>query len=314
MDVITRARFIAIFLAACGGATHDTTVGAGQPSAIPDAGGHLNDPDLNRAPAKKLLAIDWSTVTLASDRDALALWKQIAPTGDDWQQKLDEVPDALQHALAVALLREGSFACVTPKPACGPPPPVMTEPGPDATLADPCLRRELALWSFDELDRGDAAALKDVLRKIVALPPPESQLVADALHLAAGDEDLGFELLAIAWKAGQRELVNGAMGELTEPHLLEAVKLHIDGAYDVLTAKTQRPVFLAAIADEQLQPKTRTAAMSELLSDDDKLAPDLEKALIKATKSPSCATAAAAAGLLVHHGKPAFAPTRPRTT
>jgi hypothetical protein len=73
-------------------------------------------------------------------------------------------------------------------------------------------------------------------------------------------------------------------------------------------------VFLGAIADEQLQPKTRIAAMSELLSDDDKLAPDLEKALIAATKAASCPTAAAAAGLLVHHGKPAFAPTKPKAT
>ena len=312
--MITRARFIAIFLVACGGATHESPVVVGKPSAIPDAGGHLNDPDLNRPPAKKRLAIDWDSVKLASDADALALWKQIAPTGEDWQQRLDEVPDALQHALALALLHEGNFACAGPASACGAVPPVMTEPRADATLADPCLRRELALWSFDQLERTDAPALKDVLRKLVALPPPESQLVADALHLAAGDEDLVFELLAIAWKAGQRELVNGAMGDLAEPHLLEAVKLHIDGAYDVLTAKTQRAVFLAAIADEQLQAKTRVAAMSELLSDDDKLAPDLEKALIAATKSASCTTAAAADGLLVHHGKPAFAPTRPKAT
>src|SRR6185312_16818765 len=90
----------------CGGSPHEVPIAA--PIAMtPDAGGHLNDPDLNRPPAPKLLAIDWANVKVASDADAIALWKQIAPTGEDWQQRLDEIPPGspIQHALAVALLR-----------------------------------------------------------------------------------------------------------------------------------------------------------------------------------------------------------------
>ncbi|MEP6866306.1 MAG: hypothetical protein ABJE66_37150 [Deltaproteobacteria bacterium] len=307
---------IAIVVAAgCGGSPHEAPITA--PIAItPDAGGHLKDPDLDRAPTPKLLAIDWPNVKLATDADALALWQQIAPTGEDWQQRLDEIPSAspIQHALAVALLRAGSFTCVAPVHACHAPLEIA-ETRPAATLTDPCLRRELALWAIDQLEPDDAPQLRDVVKQLAALPPPESQLVADAIRLASADPALTFELIAIAWKAGQHELVDGMMSALDEPHLIEAAtKLHVDGAFEALTASTQRNVFLGALTDEQLDWKTRAQAMAELAGDDDKLAPDLVKALIAATRSPSCETAAAAAHVLDRHGERAYVPVKPVTS
>ncbi|MEO9157339.1 MAG: hypothetical protein ABI591_17115 [Kofleriaceae bacterium] len=313
----------ALAIAACGATAAAPSVAVpvavpvATPVAVaPDAGGHLNDPDLDRAPAPKLLAIDWSAVKLASDPDALALWQQIAPTGDDWQQRLDEIPtdSPIQHALAVALLRAGNFTCVAPAHACHAPLEVET-PRPDATLADPCLRRVLALWSIDQLEPADAPQLRDVLKQLAQLPPPESQLVADAIQLAAADPALAFELIAAAWHAGQHELVDGMMGSLDDAQLIEAAtKLHIDGAFEALTATAQRTVFLGALADEQLDWKTRAQAMTELAGDDDQLAPDLRKALIAATRSPSCETAAAAAHVLDRHGEHAYVPFKPITT
>jgi len=92
------------------------------------------DPDLNPRPAKKLLTIDWSSVKLTSEADALALWKQIAPTGDDYSEKLDEVPGDgdIATQLAFALLHEGNFACTPPPRACGAPLDVP-DPAPTAT-------------------------------------------------------------------------------------------------------------------------------------------------------------------------------------
>lgn len=317
LDVTSHARFIPLILVACGGGTHDTIIVAHRPSAISDAAvHHLNDPDLDRAPPEKLLSIDWTTVKLASDGDALALWNQIAPTGDDWQQRLDEVPSALDKPLALALLREGNVACPTDPPRACNHQLVLATPQLAATLGDPCLRRELAMWSFDQLDRDDLPAIKDALKNIVALPPPESQLVADALQFAeSGDQDLRLELLGIAWKAGQRDLVNGQFSGFDEAHLITAAtKLHIDGAFDGLSAETQRTLFVKAIADEQLLPATRAHLMAELLGDQDVLGPDLEAALITAvTKAHDCETAAAAAHALVSHDVPAYAPSRPRS-
>ena len=318
LDVTSHARFISLILVACGGGTHDTAVVARQPSAIPDAAvHHLDDPDLNHAPAAKLLSIDWTNVKLANDGEALALWKQIAPTGEDWQQRLDEVPSTLVKPLALALLREGNFACPIDPPRGCSHQLTLTATNPDAGLSDPCVRRELALWSLDQLDRDDLPAVRDALKKIVALPPPESQLVADALQLAEpGDQDLRLELLGIAWRAGQRELVNGQFGGFDEAHLLTAAtKLHVDGAFDGLSAQTQRMVFLNAVGDDQLQPATRAHVMAELLGDQDVLAPDLKTALIAvATKSVDCEAAAAAAHELVAHDVPTYAPSRPRSS
>ncbi len=310
---------VAALVAACGSAPRDAPVMSAARAPVPvDAHGHLDDPDLARQRPRKLLAIDWANVPLATEADARALWAQIAPTGDDWEQRLDEIPtpSPVQKALALALLHEGNFACTpAPLPACSHALPVLEPAAPSATLADPCLRRQLALWSLDQLDASDVPQVRDALRAIAALPPPESQLVAAALQLAGADPALRFELLATAWHAGQRELVNGAMNGLDEAQLIEAAtKLHIDGALDGLAAGTQRAVFLHAIADEELLPATRAQAMIELVADDDTLAPDLRAALVAVTKSPSCEVAAAAAHVLERHGDAAFVPKRPRST
>jgi len=276
---------------------------------------HLDDPELNHVPPPKLLTIDWSTANLSSDAEALRVWKQIAPTGEDWQQRLDEVPSAATRPLAIALLREGNFECGEGPSRCGHAV-ALKYSEPNSTLADPCLRRELAIWSIDQLDPTDVPKVGDALKKLAALPPPESQLVADVIkRVESADPDLRLEVLAIAANAGQHDLVNADLGGFDEAHLITAAqKLHLDGALDGLSAKTQRAVFLKAIADDRLEPTTRAQAMAELVGDDDKLAPDLEKALVAVTKGASCDAAAAAALVLVRHGHPSAVPVRPSTT
>ena len=304
--------------AACGGA-HEAPVGPVIAVASPDAGGHLNDPDLNHT-YKKLLSIDWATAAFADPAEVAELWHRIAPTGDDWSLKLDEVPDGpIATALATELLLEGNMTCVVPHASsCGTTLPELPPLEPTATLADPCLRRQLALWSLQQLGQVDPSRLATIapaLRAIAALPPPESELVVAAVVAASRDSALEAELLELAWKAGQHAIVNGMIGGLELPQLVDlATRLHVDGALDGLTAKTHRDVFLKAIADEQLQPATRQQALIELVGDDDKLAPDLATAIVAITKSPTCEVAAAAARMLEKHGNAAYLPRKPRST
>jgi hypothetical protein len=276
--------------------------------------GHLKE--LERPAPKKLLDIDWSQVSLSTDADALALWQRIAPTGADYSERLDEIPEGdIPEKLAGALLRSGNFTCVPAQPVrdCAKPPIDVPEPAPDATIADPCLRRVLALWAIVQLE--DHSGVRDALRAIVAIPPPESELTAVALRALPETDHAGrLELYALALRAGHRELVNGAVGSLDEAHLIEAVqKHHIDGALDLLSAESHRGVFIAALTDERLSPAPRVQAISELVAVDDKVNKDVRDAIVRTTRSPSCTVAAAAAQFLVRSGEKKFGPAKPRT-
>jgi hypothetical protein len=276
------------------------------------------DPDLHRPPPRKLLDIDWSKVDLTSDAAALAVWRRIAPTGADWEDKLQEIPAAAARPLAIAVLHGGNFLCTPPATGdCAKPIYDVAAPVDTAGFDDPCLRRLLALWSIDQID--DASAVRDALLALAALPPPESQLVAAAIHtVPEADQDARLAVLAAAWRAGQRDLVGESVGGLDEQHLITAVRAHhIDGALEILSAEGQRATYLSAVGDEALGTRARTTAISDLAAlaaGEDKLPGDLVAALTSATRSRDCSVAAAAARALDQHGDHRFVPRRPRTT
>lgn len=318
--LIVNHRFVLVVaLVACGGTPQQATEPDVASARAPTRKSKQPQPDrdLERPPRPKLLAIEWSAVRLATDADALALWQRFALTADDWHDKLEEVPRELDRALSIALIKQGNFTCVPARPAgdCVQPAFDIPEPAATAGLTDPCFRRLVAMWALDKLEPDDVPVVMDGLRKIVALPPPESQLTVAALKLIPdNDPQKRLELAAIAYAAGQHDLANNAIGQLDESFLIEAVtKHHIDGALEMLPASTQRPTYLAAIADDKLPTKARTTAIAELAAVDDKLAPDLRAALIKATSTTDCGVAASAARVLVQKGEPKFAPKRPRS-
>jgi hypothetical protein len=289
-------------------------------SAPVEAGKLTTDPDLNPKPRARLLQIDWSSTVVATEAEALALWQRIAPTGEDWEPKLDEIPDTpIASQLALALLRGGNFTCVPARPPrdCGSNvSPDIEPPLPQATLEDPCLRRMLALWAISSLDEADLPAARDALRTIAAIPPPESQLVASALEVLPATDQAGrLELRGIAFRAGHRALVNTMLSGLDTDLLIEAAtKHHIDGALEALVPDSSREAFMSAVVDEAMAPAARTQAITELLSIvDGKLPRDLKTVLgITARKSPSCIVAAEAARALVASGDRSFAPIKPR--
>jgi hypothetical protein len=306
-------------LASCGKTPHQPTTPAAPaaPEPVIEAAPSPPDPDLNHPPPRRLLDIDWAKVSLASDADATALWRRIAPTGTDWEDKLQEIPASLTRPLAIAVLHGGNFTCATPPTgACAKPRYDVDPPADTAGFDDPCLRRLLALWSLAQLDDDDVLAVKDALLGIAAIPPPESELVAAAIHaIPEADQATRLAILGIAWRAGQHELVDSAIGTLDEAHLIAAAtQHHITGAVDVLSAEGHRAVYLAAINDEALATRARTTAITDLVAlAADKLPQDLTTALVSAVKSKDCAVAAAAARALDQHGDHRFVPRRPRT-
>lgn len=329
LDVLARSCLLTVLFASCG-APHrapaptpgpaTSTGTTGTPAATPTGpGAPRPDPDLNRPPPKKLLAIDWDAVRFTTEADALALWAKIAPTGADWEEKLDEVPASAARPLARAMLRSGNFTCMKPMPPndCAPLVLDVDEPGHAAGLGDPCLRRLLALWSIGQLEASDIPSVMDAFRGIAAIPPPESQLVAAALR-SIPDHDHAdlLELIVIAAHAGQRDLLESAVSGLEVPQLIEAAtKHHLDAALTVLSAEGHRAVYLGALADDALATATRTQAITDLLAvaPDDPMPPDLRAALVKAAGSRDCLVAATAARALEQHaGDRRFVPTRPR--
>ncbi|MGE0867811.1 MAG: hypothetical protein AB7P03_04590 [Kofleriaceae bacterium] len=321
MSFAQRITLIAV-IAACG-----SPPPLGAPGPAPARGSiaarpvhdRTSDPDLEHPPRAPLLSIDWTKVPLHTDADALAVWRTIAPTGKDFEDKLDEIPVAYGVPLAIALLHEGKFLCTPPRASsdCVEELLDVADPAVTADLDDPCLRRILALWSIAQLEPADVPRVIDSLRAIAALPAPESQLVAAAIDAVPETEPaLRLELLSIAWRSGHHDLASSKLGDLDEPYLIEAVqKHHIEGAIEVLSADAHRAAFLAAIRDEALGERARSHAISEMLeaSADAKLTNDLRSALVAATRSSDCRVAAQAARALALKGDPRYLPRRPRT-
>lgn len=314
-----RAMFIlqsamALAVAAC---AHPSPVAS--PAASPTASRpEPSPPPPPDEPAPKpLLSIDWKAVHLATDEDAVALWRQIAPTGADWELRIGELPDEdeLLRRLAFAVLRGGNFAC---KPRLAEP----SEPisctsmwtlsaAEDSTFDDPCLRRELALWALDRLDDEDVPSLQRELLAIASLPPPEEELLREAFQIVpAGRDDLLLPMLEAAVAAGQGAIADEFFTELAPAQLeSSALKLHSNSAILSLDPSQSRPAFLAAIADRKLLPATRITAIDDLFSEGDgRLKKDLRAVLLTALKDPSCEVAAAAARTLVVAGERRFAP------
>ena len=142
-------------------------------------------------------------VPLATEADALALWKQIAPTGDDWDAKLDEVPDAAARPLAIALLDGGNFTCMSRagratarrRSSMIPPPHRRARRSVPAPAARAVVDRSARARS--------AAHRMRCARSSRSRRPSRSSSRPRSSAVPELDQDARLELLAIAWQAGQ---------------------------------------------------------------------------------------------------------------
>lgn len=311
---------LTVLLAACGETPRATFPTTNPPIAAPAPLAVAPIP--NAEPPPRRLAIDWGKVPLATTADALAVWAQIAPTGTDYAEKLDEIPASAARPLAIALLQGGDFRCMPPVPPvdCAPPQFDVDAPAPAATLADPCLRRVLALWAVERLEPADLPSVLPALRAIVAIPPPESQLVAAALQaIPEAQQATLLELIGLATAAGQHDVVDASLNRLDPAGLATAATVHhAAGALAVLSADAYRDVYLAAVTDEHLPAAARTSAIADLLLIDTMqtppaLSPALRAALQTASASPDCTVAAVAVRALVSSGMKSALPRRGKT-
>jgi hypothetical protein len=267
------------------------------------------DPELAK------LDIDWATTSVASDADALAVWRRIVPTARDWELRVAQIPDDKHAALAGALLRAGNLRCpAVATTACTAGFVGYPEPAIDASFDDPCLRRTLALWAIGSLGN-DVEDLLPTLSALAGDRAVDDEVVEAAVTAARYQpETARMDLIRAAAAAGHGAAVNNELYGLSSELLAEAAtQLHIDAAVETLDVDYSRPVFLAAVRDRALRPSTRIDAIHELvIASGEKLSRELDKALTEATKDPDCTLAATAAAALVQLGKPHALPSRPR--
>ena len=311
-------RFFLFVLAACGPA-RPVERPAPIATAAPDAAPAIPDDELPAAPpdpdAAKL-AIDWAATPLATDADALAVWRAILPHARDVELRFAQIPDEVVAPLGRAALRAGPFVC----PAlvgggCEPGFLGYADPLPTATFDDPCVRRTVALWALAHLDNADIAALEAELSLLLADPATDLELVESILS-AGGDlpEAARLALIAAAVRGGHGGAVDDELFGLSEAGVVRAAtELHVDAAVDSLDVALARPVYLAAARDGKLRPATRATALRELAIEVSGPVPrDLEKVLVAALADPDCGVAGTAANLLTGLGKKRAVPGRPR--
>jgi hypothetical protein len=265
----------------------------------------LPDPDVGADPVVDPTGIDWDTVAYATDEQALAIWARLGLDGENLADRMAWVPelDGLREAMAKAILREGNFACppVARPLSCTKSLLEFPELGAEHTLADPCLRRELALWALGELDddtlHGELAA--DMIA-LAGLPPPEEELNRAAL-LRAEDPTLRLQMLDAAERAGSEQIADENLGSLSASGLeTAALQLHVDGAVVALGPDGYLQLYLAALADPQLRTETRVHIARELgdyalsLDPNDANHATVTAALERARVAADCAIAAGA--------------------
>ena len=183
---------------------------------------------------------------------------------------------SLRRGMAIALLEGGNLRCddVAVEEQCGEYHGEIAPPRPDATLADPCLRRHLAVWALGELEPEDTRALAGTLVEIVAMGAPRDvddpehaarlaaeTMLPEAVFDAAIDDDLRLALLEVA-----------------DPDL----------AARRLSDLETREARIAALVDPGFDAAARLDLLWQLLDD---TGPDLAPALREVAGDPDCALA-----------------------
>ncbi len=266
-------------------------------------------------PRRDAVATPAPVGTAVANADLLA---SLALTGADWEQRLAEIPVERARAVAIAFLREGRLACrsvVTEEVECGDGAESFAPVAADATLADPCLRRHVAVWALATLEATDVAAIADTLATLVVLPQPEQELMDELVALIPpGDDPLRLRLISAAADGGRADVADALLAGLTPAGAAHAlVALGREAAIAHLGDRGQTGT-LAAALDGGL---SRAAALDAL----DRLeAADLDEpvvaAAVRATAvSDDCEVAARAAVLLDDAGDDQYLPSRaPLTT
>ncbi len=209
-------------------------------------------------------AVTFRTVTVG--------WSGLAINGENWRDKLAEIPPGERSSMAIELLEQGRFRCD----------PVQGEeclqhqtlrvPDAASDINDPCLRRELALWAVSQLSDEQIYAHFDLMTALVWVPPPEQALASAVLDRFR----TGFEAASLRWEAeaaGHEHLppfdFAGALDH--EEMVKAATELHLDGAVLALDPVEDMDVYVEALGDPELLPETQLAMMDRLVAHLDRM-------------------------------------------
>ncbi len=248
-----------------------------------------------------------------SAADARERWQALRLTAGTYEAQLVALEDepATAAVMARTLLLDGGFACadVVEHEQCGDSWVELDELDPAATYEDPCLRRRLALWALTQLAPRDVARLGDVLRALVAMPAPETELQAAAFAIVE-DDALRLRLLEVA----APELAEREAATLEDEDVLvrAVTELHLDAAVPRLAAdaRRHRATLLVALTDEALEASTRSDLLQRFVTDAGR---DVDAALVEVTSAADCGLAVAAAEALAARGDTSYLPRRPAT-
>ena len=254
-------------------------------------------------PPKKYVNVDWAKVVITTDHDALELWQRINPTTEDLAVKLGEIPSdfAITKPLARAMLRSGNFTCPSRNigTACSPVFELIDTPA-DATWTEPCLRRELALWSIDQLDDDDAVSVAPALVAIAGLPLPETELpnaAFDLLPLGADGDALLYDMAIAAHRVHRPVPLSGENSPAVMARLL--TQHHLAEPLNHLTVDEARREILAAIGDAQLPVAARREALLAVIEfNGGTLDADIRAVLQRTSRDANCELAGVAARAL----------------
>jgi hypothetical protein len=248
----------------------------------------------------------------ANQAEALALWKKLAPTGEDHLDKLASIPadPAVRHPMARALLEAGDFACdqVVQYDECGLERREWKELDPAANLDQPCLRRRLAVWAITEAAPADLAALEVKLVEMAGLEAPEEDIPRALAVKVAQDgvpEVVELAIYEALLKADREEMID-VIG-LSEAGLVAAAENGMDAAALALDPARHIAELGAAVSGEALVIETRREIFLRL---SDQSGPAAIAAIKGLTDDSDCRLAMEAADELARRGDKSHLPAR----
>ncbi len=271
---------------------------------------------LNSEPGWDRVAENVKVADLAAPADeaaALALWKKLAPTGANYEDKLASIPSdpAVRRPMALTLLAGGDFECkeTVEYSECGEDRLAWADFNLKSTFADPCLRRRLALWATGELQADDIAIAEQTLFAMLEMEDPEIELPLAALAaLERGPEAIRLRAYKVAMAKGIEEK-NMSIDGLSEQGLIAAARdVGIDEAALALDRGRHLEVMAELVNDDhRMTEETRASLLSTLA---EVRSPASTEALKKRASGGSCALAMDAALALEQRGDGSFIPRR----
>ena len=254
------------------------------------------------------IAIDLPVPT--SPAAALALWRKLAPTGKDYLDKLASIPSdpKVREPMALALLADGNLACaeVVDYDECGLQRREWKELDPSADLADPCLRRRLALWAIAQASGADLATIQPNLTAMAGLEVPEQEIQLALAHKMAGDdvpESLELAVDEALDAAGREETID--IDGLSDAGLVALTARGVDQAALALDPASHAVELAKVLVGDELIPDTRREVFSKI---SDQTVPAVTAALEQLTSDADCELAMLAAEVLAGRGDPGGLP------